>query len=141
MTTDAVLFSIRPKYAKKIFDGTKTIELRKVKPKRLMQGGLVLVYVSSPVKSLIGAFKVKKIEEGAPSEMWEKVKKNAGISKNEFDAYYQNSTSGVAIYIDNVWTLPQPIELSALRNSLEGFYPPQSFRYTSLKYFDEPISL
>ena len=141
MNSDAVLFSIRPKYAKKIFDGTKTIELRKVKPKRLMRGGLVLVYVSSPVKSLVGAFKVKKIEEYSPSEMWEKVRENAGISKSEFDEYYQNSTSGVAIYIDNVWTLSKPIELSALRNSMEGFYPPQSFRYTSLKYLDESILL
>ena len=141
MTSDAVLFSIRPKYAKKIFDGTKTIELRKVKPKRLMQGGLVLVYVSSPVKSLVGAFKVKKIEEYSPSELWEKVREDAGISKSEFDDYYQNSTSGVAIYIDNVWTLPKPIELSVLRNLADGFYPPQSFRYTSLKYLDEPILL
>ena len=102
MNSDAVLFSIRPKYAKKIFDGTKTIELRKVKPKRLMRGGLVLVYVSSPVKSLVGAFKVKKIEEYSPSEMWEKVRENAGISKSEFDESSQNSTSGAAIYIDNL---------------------------------------
>jgi predicted transcriptional regulator len=141
MSSDAVLFSIRPKYAEKIFNGTKTIELRKVKPKRLTQGGLIFVYVSSPVKSLVGAFKVKKIEEYSPSEMWEKVREYAGISKSEFDEYYQNSTSGVAIYIDNVWKLPKPIELSTLRKSTEGFYPPQSFRYTSLKYLGEKILL
>ncbi|RLF27108.1 MAG: hypothetical protein DRN14_05820 [Thermoplasmata archaeon] len=139
MTSDAVLFSIRPKYAKKIFDGSKTIELRKIKPKRLKKGGLVLVYVSSPVKSLIGAFKVKQIEEYSLDEMWGKVRKDAGISKVEFDEYYQNSTSGIAIYIDNAWTLPEPIKLSTLRDSMEGFYPPQSFRYTSLKYLSEPI--
>ena len=57
-----VLLSIKPKYADKIFNGTKTVELRRICPK-VTEGDLILVYVSSPVKALVGEFEVKKIVE------------------------------------------------------------------------------
>ncbi len=139
MTSNVILISIRPKYAKKIFDGSKTIELRKIKPKHLSPGDLVLVYVSSPIKSLVGAFRVEKVEEYSLTEMWEKVKDKAGISKKDFDNYYQESKTGIAIFIENVWKLPKPIELSDLRKAEEGFHPPQSFRYTTLQYTGQKI--
>ena len=63
MMKNAVLMSIRPQYATKIFDGIKTVELRRVKPKFLAEGDLIFVYVSSPVKSLVGAFTVSSITE------------------------------------------------------------------------------
>ena len=46
MANNAILMSIRPQYANMIFDGTKTAELRRVKPKTLESGDLILVYVS-----------------------------------------------------------------------------------------------
>ncbi len=140
MASSAVLISIRPKYAKKIFDGSKTVELRKIKPKHLSSGDLVLLYVSSPVKSLVGAFKVEEVQKYAIGEMWDKVRKKAGISKKEFDEYYKNSETGVAIFIENVWQFTNPIGLSDLRKAEKGFHPPQSFRYTSLKYAGQKIS-
>src|SRR5438552_3893096 len=39
----ALLLSIRPKHAEKIFDGIKTVELRRIRP-RLQRGDLVLVF-------------------------------------------------------------------------------------------------
>ncbi len=139
MASNAILISIRPKYAEKIFNGSKTVELRKIKPKHLSSGDLVLVYVSSPIKSLVGAFKVEKVQEYAISEMWDNVKKNAGVSKKEFDDYYKNSNMGVAIFIESVWQFTKPIGLSDLRKAEKGFHPPQSFRYTSLQYTGQKI--
>lgn len=60
MPGDVLLISIRPVYANKIFDGSKTVELRRVRP-RLETGSVVLVYVSNPVQALMGMFQVSTL--------------------------------------------------------------------------------
>ena len=87
MARNAILMSIRPQYAEKIFSKTKTVELRKVKPKTLAGGDLIFVYVSSPVQSLVGAFKVASVLEKPLSSLWPNVKDYAGISRGEFLDY------------------------------------------------------
>ena len=69
MIGNALLLSIHPEYAEKIFDGTKRVELRRVRP-RLQNGDLVIVYVSSPVKAVCGAFRVDNVVAGtAPDKL------------------------------------------------------------------------
>jgi predicted transcriptional regulator len=133
MTNPAILMSIRPLYAEKIFNRTKTVELRRIKPKLIHAGSLIFVYVSSPIKSLVGAFSVASVTEGPILALWESVKDHAGISYGDFHKYYHGAETGVAIFINDVWLLPKPIHLSDLQKDLDGFYPPQSFRYTSIQ--------
>jgi predicted transcriptional regulator len=124
--------SIRPQYADMIFKGTKTVELRRVKPKFLVEGDLIFVYVSSPVKSLVGAFTVLCVTEKSLTSLWKNVKDYAGVSRSEFMNYFQDVEKGVAIFIKDVWLLPKPIHLAELKKEVKGFHPPQSFRYTSI---------
>lgn len=133
MENNAILMSIRPQYAKKIFDGTKTVELRRIKPKTLAGGDLVFVYVSSPVKSLFGAFKVAWVVEKSLPALWRVVKGHAGVNYYEFLKYFDGVKSGTAIFIEDVWQLPKPIHLSDLQKEVKNFYPPQNFRYTSIQ--------
>lgn len=132
MANGAILMSIRPQYAAKIFDGTKTVELRRIKPKSINNGDLVFVYVSTPVKSLMGAFTVSSVIEKPLASLWRRVKDHAGIKRNDFMNYFEGTESGVAIFIKDVWLLPRPIHLAELKKEMKGFYPPQSFRYTSI---------
>lgn len=125
--------SIRPQYADKIFNGIKTVELRRVKPKFLAEGDLIFVYVSSPVKSLVGAFTVSSITEKSLTSLWKNVKDYAGVSRSEFLNYFQNVEKGAAIFIKDVWLLPKPIHLAELKKEVKGFHPPQNFRYTSVR--------
>ena len=129
---NAVLMSTRPQYADKIFSGTKTVELRRIKPKLLTKNDLIFVYVSSPVKSLVGAFTVLSVDEKPLVGLWRSVKDCAGLSHGEFLNYFQGLEKGVAIFIKDVWLLPKPIHLQELKKEVKGFYPPQSFRYTSI---------
>ena len=133
MTKNAVLMSIRPQYADMIFSGIKTVELRRVKPKFLVEGDLIFVYVSSPVKSLVGAFTVSSVTEKSLAGLWRNVKDCAGVSRGEFLNYFQDVEKGVAIFIKDVWLLPKPIHLAELKKEVKGFHPPQSFRYTSVR--------
>jgi predicted transcriptional regulator len=132
MAKNALLMSIRPQYADKIFNGTKTVELRRIKPKFLSEGDLVLVYVSSPVKSLVGAFTVALVIKQPLQSLWEAVKDHAGVSEEEFSNYYQGVQTGVAIFIQNVWLLSEPLHLAQMKKNFKNFHPPQSFRYTSI---------
>lgn len=133
MATHAILMSIRPQYAEKIFNRTKTVELRRIKPRQIQEDDLIFVYVSSPIKSLVGAFTVSSVMEKSLFTLWKNVKNYAGVSRVEFLNYFHGVEAGVAIFIKDVWLLPKPIHLSIMQKEVSGFYPPQSFRYTSIR--------
>jgi predicted transcriptional regulator len=124
----AVLMSIRPRFAELILSGSKTVELRR-SSLRVSRGDKVVVYVSSPSSSVVGAFDVEEVAVGAPSGMWTRVRGRCGITRAEFDSYYQAATRAVAIFLCNPRSLRRPIPLSELRRRMVGFHPPQSFCY------------
>jgi predicted transcriptional regulator len=132
MPSNILLISIRPEYASKIFDGTKKVELRRVRT-RLKRGDLVLVYVSSPEKALVGSFEVEDIiVKNLPKELnnlWEQVEKKAGIERSQFDSYYEGASVGVGIFFKKLRVFPKRIELDFLRKKLPNIKPPQSYRY------------
>ena len=128
MAEKALLLSIRPEYAKMIFEGRKRVELRRVRPS-VKCGDLVLVYVSSPVKALVGFCEVIRVLEGLPSELWIQVRDTVGITRREFDVYYSGKAVGFGIVFRKTWTLPRPIKLPLLRRIWSHFHPPQGYQY------------
>lgn len=138
MPDNTILLSIKPQYAEKIFEGSKTVELRRVFPKRIKQGALVLIYVSSPVKSLSGSFKVVRVVKKPVKELWKIVNKKAGVTYEEFNTYYEGTSVGVAIFFTEVCRHRNPIELKDLKKKVLGFSPPQGFRYANRKELISP---
>jgi len=134
----ALLLSIRPKYADLIFNGYKKTELRRVRP-RIKKGGIVLIYVSSPVKALMGAFQVQRVIEGTPNYIWKVVGHETGITKKEFDSYYSGLSLGFAISASKIWQLKNPIILANLKRRWIHFSPPQGYRYINLKEIEDDI--
>ena len=137
MPRNILLLSIRPEYASKIFDGTKKVELRRVRT-RLKSGDLVVVYVTSPEKALVGSFEVEDvIVKDLPKELnnlWEQVEEQAGLERKQFNSYYAGARVGIGIFLKNIQKFPKPLELASLRKQLPNIRPPQSYRYlTSLE--------
>lgn len=130
MTNNTLLLSIQPQYAKKIFQGTKTVELRKVKP-NIAKGDTVFVYISSPVQELYGKFEVDKVISKPVEELWKIVSRDAGISKEEFNNYYKDTDIGYGIYLCTPVIIKCPVSLNDLRRLWENFYPPQGYKYLS----------
>jgi predicted transcriptional regulator len=128
---DALLISIRPRFVESIFAGTKTVELRRVKP-RLNVGDLVVIYASGITKGIVGAFEVEGVTTAAPRTIWRKHNGGSGLEKAEFDRYFDGVTVGHAIRIGKVWRLPSPVPLETLRKRQRGFRPPQSYHYWKL---------
>lgn len=123
-----IFFSIRHRHVRKIFEGVKTVELRRVRPKYITRGTLAFIYVPSPVRSLVGTFEVNYVVKHSVKVLWERVQDSVGLNRDEFDSYFEGKSEGVAIFLRNVKPLDDPIELSKLRK-ITGFQPPQSFRY------------
>jgi predicted transcriptional regulator len=111
-----------------IFEGTKTVELRRVRP-TISAGELALVYVTSPTKEIQGAFRVGKTVSGSPASVWKQFGKQTGITRGEFDSYFRGKVEAHALVIEEAWTLPKPVRLACLRKEKRGFRPPQSFHY------------
>ncbi|HMO49809.1 MAG TPA: ASCH domain-containing protein [Kiritimatiellia bacterium] len=126
--TQALLISIRPKFVDAIFAGTKTVELRRVKP-RLQRGDLVVVYASGKTKGIVGAFEVAGVTIASPGGIWRRHNGESGLCKAEYDRYFEGTNVGYAIQIGNTWKLPSPILLGTLRKRRSGFRPPQSYHY------------
>jgi predicted transcriptional regulator len=128
MTNNTLLLSIQPQYAKKLFQGTKTVELRKVKP-NIAKGDTVFVYISSPVQELYGKFEVDKVISRPVEELWKIVSRDAGISEEEFNSYYKDTNIGYGIYLCAPVIIKCPVSLSDLRQIWKNFYPPQGYKY------------
>jgi predicted transcriptional regulator len=132
VVTSAIILSVRPSHAAKIFSGAKKVELRRTRPKDLGNGTLALIYVTSPVRSLAGAFKVTHVIEKPLEDLWKMVKKNAGLTYREFRQYYYGVSTGTAIFFQKVWSFREPLSLEDLRNELLTFLPPRAFRYVKV---------
>ena len=136
-----LLLSIKPKYAKQIFETkTKKVELRRVRT-RLKEGDIVLVYVSSPVKVFVGSFEVEDVIESKASRkelknFWNKFQDSVGINKQEFNSYYEGASVIVGIQIKNIRLFENPVELERLQEKLSYLRPPQSYRYLEEKEYE-----
>jgi predicted transcriptional regulator len=130
MQSSALLLSIQPRFAEKIFDGSKTFELRKVRPK-VSSNDAIIVYVSSPEMMLKAILTVDNVINEEPNQLWDIVMNDAGVTREEFDDYFLGIDKGYAIKIKDVNILSSPVALSDLRELIPGFTPPQIYRYFS----------
>jgi predicted transcriptional regulator len=128
-----LLISVKPQYAKKIFKGEKTIELRKSAPLRSGKNSYMLIYVTSPVKELWGICKIENIIKENPKVLWKNFGEQTGISKEEFDNYYKDSINAFGIKLKDVKNLLEhSIDLKKLKEIIPGFTPPQTYRYIDI---------
>lgn len=119
-----VLLSIKPEFAKKIFDGTKKFEFRKTifKNKNVKT---VIVYASSPVQKVIGEFEIEKILSLDIDTLWSETQDYSGISEDFFYKYFAQKEIGHAIKIKKARKYHSPKNLREEYN----IFPPQSFVY------------
>ena len=121
-----VLLSIKPEYADKIFAGEKKYEFRRMifKNQKVTH---VVVYVSSPVRKVIGEFEVLSIIHDDVKALWDKTRSLAGISESKFFDYFSDRDEGYDIKIDETHKYEHSLSLE----EEYGLTPPQSFVYLS----------
>ena len=131
-----ILLSIQPYFANKIFEGTKKVELRRSIPK-YHKDKIVILYVSTPVKAIVGGFQFSRVIEKNIDELWKNVEHIAGVTFEQFSNYYSGANNGYGIFISKVWKYSTPVSLELLRSSWSNFSPPQNFRYLHSSQADD----
>lgn len=126
-----LLMSIKPRYAEKIFEGSKSVELRRTRPP-VHSGDVVVVYVSSPVKAVVGYFVVGDLVSGHPQELWSLAEQGAGVTEEEYHCYFSGADRAYAISVSEFELFEAPRTLAEIRETWQEFHPPQS--YWGLKY-------
>ena len=128
-----VLLSIKPKFAESIINGRKKYEFRKnaFSKKNI---GRVYIYSTTPIKKIIGIFKISKIIEDKPSTLWHHLKDEAGISEEEFFDYFKDREIGFAIAIVDVEKFESPLDPKII---FPNFVPPQSFCYIKFSFMPD----
>jgi predicted transcriptional regulator len=128
-----VLLSIKPKFAESIINGRKKYEFRKnaFSKKNI---GRVYIYSTTPIKKIIGIFRISKIIEDKPSTLWHHLKDEAGISEEEFFDYFKNRKVGFAFEIVEVEKFENPVDPKIM---YPNFVPPQSFCYINISFIPD----
>ena len=125
---NALMLSIRPKYAGRIFDGTKSVELRRLRP-RVSMGDIVVIYVSAPIGAVLGSAKVGCVLEDRPTRLWKSVGAQCGLTRAEFASYFSGVTMGFGIVLHDPFRREKPVTLQQLQRDMPKFRPPQGYKY------------
>ena len=123
---DEILISLKPKYADHIFEGSKTVELRK-RRLNVEPGTRVWIYATTPVAALRGYAKLAYVKTGTPAQIWRTLGKQTGVSKDEFEAYFDTSKQAHALVLTEVMEMKKTLSLVQIREAVGNFHPPQFY--------------
>ncbi|OWU98661.1 ASCH domain-containing protein [Fibrobacter sp. UWR2] len=123
----AVLLSIKPEFAHKIFEGSKKFEFRKQVFKDASVKK-VIVYSSSPEQKVIGEFEIETILSDTPDNIWIQTSFNSGITQEFYNEYFEGRDKAYAIKVAST-------KMYRRQKTLADFNiqsAPQSFAYVEV---------
>lgn len=123
----AIILPIKPQFVTKIFSGKKLYEFRKKLCKDKIQR--IIIYETAPVKKVVGEVDVIKTIYGLKDSVWEKCKQFAGITKEEYNAYFKDCSVACAYEIDN----PRRYNTQKYKEEYGIHYQVQSFVYINVE--------
>ncbi|MCY3679113.1 MAG: ASCH domain-containing protein [Gemmatimonadetes bacterium] len=131
MDERTLVLSVKPRFAAKLLGGEKTVELRRILPRRTKPGDLLLIYSTAPETRFVGFCRVTKVLLGSPDTLWPQVQGSAGVTHAEYRQYFGNASRAVGIEVEQPVRLLAELSLEESRTHAPDFRPPQSFRYLS----------
>lgn len=126
INSNHILISLDACHAKKIYAGTKKVELRRrtmhIKPETI-----IWIYEKLPVGAITGFATVKTVHLATPKQLWEKFGSVAGLNESEFFEYFSKIEKGCALELKEINQIDQSVRLNQLRELKKTFQPPQFF--------------
>jgi predicted transcriptional regulator len=140
-----ILISVEGSYVKAILEGQKTVELRR-RALSINVGSLVWIYSKLPRGSVELVCETAKVVAASPAQLWRMYRSRVAIAHADFQEYFRGTDKGHAIVFGRIWALEPAIGLTALRELVEAFQPPQFFKKLThdseeLRYFKSSSKL
>lgn len=105
-----ILYPIKKKYVKRIFDGTKAYEYRK----HLCKDDIdtIVIYESSGRGKVVGECQIVGRICCEPQKLWDLTREHAGIEEKDFFEYFKDCEKACAYVIGdvNVFMTPKTLE-------------------------------
>lgn len=119
MSRTLAMISLHPQYWDMYLDGSKIWELRKVSHSPMGVDGLV-IYATAPVSRIVGEVSLVRCQTGYVDDIWCIVKDGCGITRAQYDRYYQGLDLAMVYRLGDVYEYTPPIATS---------FAPQGYRY------------
>jgi len=119
-----VLLSVKPEYADRILEGTKRFEFRRSAFASPVDE--ILIYATSPIKRIVGYFRMDFVHKGSPRSLWSRYSRYAGIGKAKYFSYFSQAKRAFAIQIESAKRFATDVDPRSL---WPDFFPPQNFKY------------
>lgn len=124
-----ILLSVRPRYARALLAGTKTVEVRRRFPDQ-PSGATLFVYSSTPDRAVLGTVRLESIERPKSHDVWHLYRHEMLIGRDAVADYLTETDSAAILRVTHPHRWPHAVSLAILRRALQ-LEPPQSFRYLS----------
>lgn len=123
----ALLLSIKPEYVKKILQGAKKFEYRKRLAKEDVS--VIYIYSTAPSMKVVASVQVLSRLSASPTALWEKTKKEAGISRAKYREYFRGCKTAYAYELGavNIFEVAKPLSEYGITSA------PQSFAYIEVE--------
>jgi predicted transcriptional regulator len=125
--TRVLFLSVKPRFARAILEGRKTVEVRRKFPV-VPAGTVVVLYSSSPERAVLGTVRLRQTTRVDSSEVWARYADDIDIEEDALGVYLEGAAMSTVLEVEEPETWARPVRLGALRRIL-GIEPPQSFRY------------
>lgn len=125
-----IILSVKPKFARMILLGQKTVEIRKRIP-TTQYIHKVFLYSTYPQKEIFGWFCVDKILNNNIDKLWTQTKDHCCLEKDDFFRYFLGHERGFAIFFDSFMKFITPFCFTEIKRVEYNFVPPQSYCYIS----------
>ena len=83
------IISLKPRYARLVISGDKTVELRN-RIVRLKPGTLIWIYATRPMARIVGIAEIESVVHADPAEIWQRFGDDICVDRNGFDSYIGN---------------------------------------------------
>lgn len=104
-----IVISINPEHVENIIKGNKKYEYRTRAAKQDV--GKIIIYETVPVKKIVAEVEIIEVLEMPKNLLWEYTKEYSGISKEFYDAYFNDRKIAYAYKLGKVKVYRKPKEL------------------------------
>jgi len=119
-----ILISIHPQHVAKILSGEKRFEFRKRVPPDSVKK--MVIYATAPIMKVVAVASINRKLSAKPESIWRKTRHASGITKQHFNAYFEEREIAHALEIGEVTELDSPLPLSEISVKLVA---PQSYAF------------
>jgi predicted transcriptional regulator len=133
--TKLLLLSVKPRFARAMLEGRKTIEVRRKFPE-VPAGTVIVLYSSSPERAVLGTVRLKQITRVDPGRVWGMYADEIALDHAALVDYLDGALETALLEVEAPETWTRPVTLSTLRELL-GVEPPQSYRYLAVEQMEK----